>query len=114
MAQIDAILHVLSQGKSVRRKEWEPYVHMFVLNDILMCQFGDAKPWEHALTWGEISALDWEPVRTIPAVQLTKRTPATPPSVPRDSGLALQSSLGDAGVRRNWFLLRFFPNRRDI
>lgn len=64
MAQIDAVLHALSQGKSVRRKEWEPYVHMFVLNDILMCQFGDAKPWEHALTWGEISALDWEPVRS--------------------------------------------------
>jgi hypothetical protein len=114
MAQIDAILHALSQGKSVRREEWEPYVHMFVLNGILMCQFGDAKPWEHALTWGEISALDWEPIRIAPGAQLTNRTPATPPSVPRVSGRAVRSSLGDAGVRRNWFLIRFFPNRRDI
>jgi len=114
MAQIDAVLHALSQGKSVRRKEWEPYVHMFVLNDILMCQFGDAKPWEHALTWGEISALDWEPVRTTLAIQRASRTPATPPSVPRVSDRAVRSSLNDAGVRRNSFLLRFFPNRRDI
>jgi hypothetical protein len=114
MAQIDAILHALSQGKSVRRDEWEPYVHMFVLNDILMCQYGDAKPWEHSLTWGEISALDWEPIRAMPAVQLTNRTPAISLSVQRDSGRAARSSPGDAGVRRNWFLLRFFPNRRDI
>jgi len=114
MAQIDAVLHVLSQGKSVRREEWEPYVHMFVLNDILMCQFGDAKPWEHALTWGEISALDWEPVLTMPAAVLTNRKPATPPSVQRAPGLSLQSAPGNAGVRRNSFLLRFFPHRRGV
>jgi len=114
MAQINAVLHVLSQGKSVRREEWEPYVHMFVLNDILMCQFGDAKPWEHALTWGEISASDWEPMRTTPTVQLTNRTPTTPPSVQQVSDRAMRSSLSDAGARRNSFLLRFFPNRRDI
>jgi len=113
MAQIDAILHALSQGKSVRRDEWEPYARMFVLNGILMCQFGDAKPWEHAQTWGELSALDWEPVRTTPAVQRVSRTPATP-TVPQVSGRAVRSSLNDAGVRRNSFLLRFFPNRRDV
>lgn len=114
MAQIDAILHTLSQGKSVRREEWEPYVRMFVLNDILMCQYSDAKPWEHSLTWGEISALDWEPVRATPVVQLTNRTPATPPSAQRAPGLALQSTPGDAGMRRNSFLLRFFPHRRGV
>jgi len=114
MAQIDAVLHVLSQGKSVRREEWEPYVHMFVLNDILMCQYSDAKPWEHSLTWGELSALDWEPVGATPVVQLTDRTPATPPSVKRAPGLALQSALGNVGVRRNSFLLRFFPHRRGV
>jgi len=114
MAQIDAVLDALSQGKSVRRVEWEPYVRMYVLNDILMCQFGDARPWEHSLTWGDISALDWEHIRTTPAAQPANRTPAPPPSVQRVSAEVLRGSHSDAEVRRNSFLLWFFPNRRDI
>ena len=114
MAQLDAVLHALSQGKSVRRDEWEPYVRMFVLNDILMCQYGEAKPWEHSLTWGEISASDWESIRSRPATRPANRAMATTPSTKRVFGLDSPSYFDDAGVSRNSFLRWFLPDRRGL
>jgi hypothetical protein len=60
MAQLDEILPALTQGRSVRRDEWEPVVRMFVLKDALMCQSGNSAPWHHSLTWGELIASDWQ------------------------------------------------------
>jgi len=60
MAQFQAILPALNQGHSVRRDEWEPVIRMFVLKDLLMCQCGSAKPWNHTLGWEEITATDWQ------------------------------------------------------
>lgn len=59
MAQLEAVLPALRQGRSVRRDEWEPFVRMFVSSDSLMCQSGKASPWHHSLTWGELIASDW-------------------------------------------------------
>ena len=109
MAQLDAVLHALSLGKSVRREEWEPHVRMFVSDEILMCQCGNAQPWQHALTWGEITAQDWQLFQTEPAAPQSQQTPAA-----LGSDRALRNSLSDAGVPRNSFLLRIFPNRRGI
>jgi hypothetical protein len=64
MARLDAVLPALTQGRSVRRDEWEPFVRMFVLDDTLMCQIGNASPWHHSLTWGELIASDWRLIRT--------------------------------------------------
>lgn len=114
MAQLHAVLSVLAEGESVRRDEWEPIVRMFVSSEMLMCQCGDAKPWQHALTWDEISATDWEPIRATPAAQKASRPPAIPPPIQRVCVQAVRSSLSDAGVHRNSFLLWFLPNRRDI
>ena len=114
MGQLDAVLHALSKGKSVRRDEWEPCVRMFVTNDILMCQCGNAKPWRHALTWGEISASDWESIRSAPATWSANRAATTPLSTQRGSDIDLPSSFNDAGVSHNSFLRWFFPNRRGL
>jgi hypothetical protein len=60
MAQFHAVLQALNQGRSVRRDEWEPVIRMFVLRDLLMCQCGTSKPWNHSLGWEEITANDWQ------------------------------------------------------
>jgi hypothetical protein len=60
-ARLSTVLAAFTQGQSVRRIEWEPFVRMFVLRDHLMCQRGDSNPWVHSLTWGEVTALDWQP-----------------------------------------------------
>jgi hypothetical protein len=113
MALLDAVLHALRQGKSVRRGEWEPYVRMFVVNDILMCQCGEMKPWRHALTWSEICASDWEPIRSTAAVRPRNHEATTLLSTQRVSRLDLQSSLDDAGVSQNSPVRWLLPKRRD-
>ena len=60
MANFATILPALIQGHSVRRDEWDPFIRIFVLNDHLMCQRGNTNPWYHSLTWGEVTALDWQ------------------------------------------------------
>jgi hypothetical protein len=67
MAQFDVVLPALAQGQSVRRDGWEPIIRIFVSSDILMCQLGDSKPWIHALTWEDITALDWQPLQATSA-----------------------------------------------
>ena len=113
MAQFDAILLALSQGKSVRRDEWQPIARMFVSSEMLMCQRGNTQPWQHALTWVELVASDWQLFQTEPTALQTHRMAATLPAA-CVSDRALRSSLGDAGVYPNSFLLRFLPNRRNI
>lgn len=75
MAQFAAVLPMLIEGESVRRAEWEPIVRMFVLHDHLMCQCGNANPWHHSLTWGEITALDWQLIQAEPNWHQTAITP---------------------------------------
>lgn len=68
MAQLGALLSALTEGRSVRRDEWEPVVRMFVDCDMLMCRSGDLDPWLHSLTWGEIIASDWQLVQPCAAI----------------------------------------------
>jgi hypothetical protein len=60
MTQPETVVAALTQGQSVRRDEWEPIIKMFVARDMLMCQCGNSKPWQHSLTWDDIAAIDWK------------------------------------------------------
>jgi len=50
----------LTQGRSVRRSDWEPIIRMFVLEDTLVCQCGKSTPWRYSLGWDDIAADDWQ------------------------------------------------------
>jgi hypothetical protein len=82
MAQFATILPGLIQGQSVRRTEWEPFVRMFVLRDHLMCQCGDGNPWFHSLTWGEVTALDWQLIHTESSDEQEYETSFAPTPIP--------------------------------
>jgi hypothetical protein len=60
MAQLETVVTALNQGHCVRRENWEPVIRMFVDGDLLMCQCGNSKPWQHSLTWDDIAAKDWQ------------------------------------------------------
>jgi hypothetical protein len=111
MAQLEAVLSALTQGKSVRRDEWEPLVRMFVSRDMLMCQCGNMEPWQHALTWGELAASDWQLMHDPSADQQASEKSAVPAPVLRGSRQALPDSLVEAAVRRNPLLFWLFPKR---
>jgi hypothetical protein len=82
MAQFSTILPALTQGQSVRRTGWEPFVRMFVLRDHLMCQCRDTTPWHHALTWTEITASDWHPIQVESGVEQGHEASITPTPIP--------------------------------
>jgi hypothetical protein len=111
MAQFDVVLSALVQGQSVRRDEWEPIIRMFVLRDTLMCQCGDSKPWQYALSWDEITALDWQLIKATSSGRPTSQTSAS-------RGAALQiaergDSFSEVSESRRAFSW-FFPKRWDI
>jgi hypothetical protein len=91
MAQFSTVLSALTQGQSVRRTEWEPFVRMFVLNDQLMCQCSDMNPWLHSLTWGEVTALDWQPILAKSEGHQTSITPTRTPHAPERPLLKLSA-----------------------
>jgi len=96
MAEFGAILSALAEGKSVRRSEWEPMIQMFVTDDTLMCQCGNAKPWLYTMTWGEIAASDWQLVNDGSSNKKTSQKLA--PSAPdlRSSAKGIADSMGEA------------------
>jgi hypothetical protein len=73
MAQLGTFLSALTEGRSVRRDEWEPVVRMFVAGELLMCQCGNQNPWLHSLTWGEIAASDWQLVQSLASIDMEKK-----------------------------------------
>jgi hypothetical protein len=89
MAQFSTILPLLTQGQSVRRTEWEPFVRMFVLRDHLMCQCRNTTPWHHFLTWGEVTASDWQPIQAESGVEQGHQASVTPKPIPYSSELPL-------------------------
>lgn len=82
MSEFATILPALTQGQSVRRTEWEPLVRMFVLRDHLMCQCGNTNPWHHSLTWGEITALDWQLIQAASSDEQGYETSFAPTPIP--------------------------------
>jgi len=113
MAQLEAVLSALTHGESVRRDEWEPLVRMFVSRDMLMCQCGNMQPWQHALTWGEIAASDWQLMHDASVDQQANEKLTLPAPMMRVSEQALQDSLSESGTRRNPFLF-WLPKRSDF
>jgi hypothetical protein len=99
MARLDAVLPALTQGRSVRRDEWEPVVRMFVLGDTLMCQSGNASPWHHSLTWGELIASDWRLIRTEADDKQEEHASVRTATAPAIMGGAMLSPLHGVGPR---------------
>jgi hypothetical protein len=99
MAQFATILPALTQGQSVRRTEWEPFVRMFVLRDHLMCQCGNTSPWHHSLTWGEITAFDWQLVQVESSDEQGLQASVGPMPIPHASEQGFQNLLNESGPR---------------
>ena len=74
MAKFDIVLAALNQGQSVRRENWLPDVRLFVKSDSLMYQHGGGQPWRCALSWDEITATDWQLLRSAPIVRQVNQT----------------------------------------
>jgi hypothetical protein len=87
MAGFHAVLSALHNGKSVRRVDWDPVIRMFVSRDLLMCQCGMSKPWNHTLGWEELTADDWQ-LTEFPSSQagLCEDVRATTWAIERNSG----------------------------
>jgi len=99
MAQFATILPALTQGQSVRRMEWEPFVRMFVLHDHLMCQCGDMNPWHHSLTWGEVTALDWQLIQAESGDEQGLPISVAPRPIPRAPERGFQNLSNESGPR---------------
>jgi hypothetical protein len=97
MAQLDTLLLALTQGHSVRRDEWEPIIRMFVLNDTLMCQCGNSKPWNHSLTWGEITASDWQLIDVQSVVEQEQKTSLSLTPIPCEPPVASRNPFRRSG-----------------
>jgi hypothetical protein len=71
-------------------------IQMFVTDDTLMCQCGNAKPWLYTMTWGEIAASDWQLVNDGSSNKKTSQKLA--PSAPdlRSSAKGIADSMGEA------------------
>lgn len=108
MAPFVTILPALTQGQSVRRTEWEPFVRMFVLHDQLMCQCGNANPWHHSLTWAEITALDWQPIQTASSDEQGHKAPVASTPIPHASKRGFQNPFNKSEPRRKSLLLELF------
>jgi hypothetical protein len=102
MAQFEMVRPALSQGQSVRRDAWEPIIRIFVSSDMLMCQCGNSTPWQHSLTWEDVTASDWEPIQTVCATQEAIKTSVIPAKpVLRVSDRAMTDLFNDTGARSN-------------
>jgi hypothetical protein len=99
MTDFATILPALTQGQSVRRTEWEPLVRMFVLRDHLMCQCGSTNPWHHSLTWGEITASDWQPIQAESSDEQEFQTSVVPVPIPRASERVFQTLINKSRPR---------------
>ena len=110
MAQFDLMLPALTQGKSVRRDEWEPEVRMFVADDILMCQYGNSSPWQHSLTWGEIAASDWQ---LFQASEQEHQTSILSEPLCRVPEAGMRNLFNEIDAGRSPFLLRLFSRWRN-
>jgi len=101
MAKFATILPALIEGQSVQRTEWESVVRMFVLDDTLMCQCGNTNPWHHSLTWGEITASDWQLVQVESTAEIEHQTSVVPTPIPSTSGRAFRNLLNKSGPLLN-------------
>lgn len=97
MALFATILPALMEGESVQRTEWEPIVRMFVLDDTLMCQCGNANPWHHSLTWEEITASDWQLAQTRSTAEIEHQTYVIPTSIPGTSRRTFRNLFDESG-----------------
>jgi hypothetical protein len=107
MAQFHAVLPALNQGQSVRREDWEPIIRMFVLRDLLMCQCGTSKPWNHTLGWEDITATDW---------QLAER-PMVPSAMeisPLDHSSISQAGIDGSVIPTEWTIERNNGSRAHL
>jgi len=108
MAQFDTVLPALTQGRSVRRNEWEPKVRMYVLEDTLMCQCGNMNPWHHSLTWAEITAPDWQIIQAESAVEQENHMASASTPVSRLSGWAFRKPFSGSGALHSALFFRSF------
>jgi len=99
MAPFVTILPALIEGQGVQRTEWEPVVRMFVLDGTLMCRCGDANPWHQSLTWGEITASDWQLVQSGSTPEIEHQTSVVP--IPNTSGRAFRNLFDESGPLHN-------------
>jgi len=98
MANFETVMPLLTQGESVRRADWEPFIRMFVSREILMCQCGTSLPTRYTLSWDELSATDWHAdTATYPTVSWDHVASSAQPFPHSDnaidSGMALERAI---------------------
>jgi hypothetical protein len=58
-----AVVPMLEQGRAVRMSRWEAITRMYINNGVMVCQRGDAEPYEYNPSWSEMQSKKWSVIK---------------------------------------------------